>query len=69
MFLQHVEGLISEILPWHQRQIALTKAFPRKGIVAVVRAPSTENVQQATNLLAQALSRQADLFLAVDTAR
>jgi hypothetical protein len=56
------ESLISEDLPWHQRQIALTKAFPPKGIIAVVRAPSTENAEQATNLLAQALSRHADLF-------
>ncbi|WP_426437422.1 MMPL family transporter [Bradyrhizobium genosp. P] len=60
------EGLISQDLPWHQRQIALSKAFPQKGIIAVVTAPSAENAEQATNLLAQALSRQPDLFPLVE---
>src|SRR5712672_3375137 len=54
-----IEGLISEDLPWHQRQIALSNAFPQKGIIAVVKAPSAENAEQATNALAQALSRQS----------
>lgn len=57
-----IEDLISQDLPWHQRQIALSRAFPQKGIIAVVTAPSAENAEQATNLLARALSRQPDLF-------
>jgi hypothetical protein len=61
-----IQGLISEGLPWHQRQIALTKAFPQKGIIAVVRAPSPESAEQATNALAQALGRQPDLFPSVE---
>jgi hypothetical protein len=61
-----IEGLISQDLPWHQRQIALSRAFPQKGIIAVVTAPSAENAEQATNLLAQALSRQTDLFPSVE---
>ena len=61
-----IEGLISQDVPWHQRQIALSRAFPQKGIIAVVRAPSAENAEQATNLLAQALSRQSDLFPLVE---
>ena len=61
-----IEGLISEDLPWHQRQIALSKAFPQKGIIAVVKAPSAENAEQATNALVQALSRQPDLFPLVE---
>ncbi|HZC96596.1 MAG TPA: MMPL family transporter, partial [Bradyrhizobium sp.] len=61
-----IEGLISQDVPWHQRQIALSRAFPQKGIIAVVTAPSAENAEQATNLLAQALSRQSDLFPLVE---
>ncbi len=61
-----IEGLISENLPWHQHQIALSKAFPQKGIIAVVKAPSAENAEQATNALAQGLSRQPDLFPLVE---
>src|ERR1700726_3380818 len=61
-----IEGLISEDLPWHQRQIALSKAFPEKGIIAVVKAPSAENAEQATNALVRALSRQPDLFPLVE---
>jgi hypothetical protein len=61
-----IEGLISEDLPWHQRQIALSKAFPQKGIIAVVKAPSAENAEQATNALVPALSRQPDLFPLVE---
>jgi hypothetical protein len=35
-----VEALISENLPRHQRQLELSRAFPQKGIVAVVQAPT-----------------------------
>src|SRR5581483_5167744 len=61
-----IEGLISQDLPWHQRQIALSRAFPQKGIIAVVTAPSAESAEQATSLLAQALSRQSDFFPLVE---
>jgi hopanoid biosynthesis associated RND transporter like protein HpnN len=61
-----IEGLISEDLPWHQRQLALSKAFPQKGIIAVVKAPTAENAEQATNTLAQTLSRNPDLFPVVE---
>ncbi|OSJ30410.1 hopanoid biosynthesis-associated RND transporter HpnN [Bradyrhizobium japonicum] len=61
-----IESLISQDLPWHQRQIALFRAFPEKGITAVVTAPSAENAEQATNLLAQTLSQQPDLFPLVE---
>lgn len=60
------ERLISENIPWHQRQQALAKAFPEKGIIAVVKAPSAENAEQATNALAQRLARQSDLFPVVE---
>jgi hopanoid biosynthesis associated RND transporter like protein HpnN len=61
-----VEGLISHDLPWHQRQSEMTRAFPQKGILAVVRASTPENTELATNALAQALSKSRDLFPLVE---
>jgi uncharacterized protein len=60
-----VEALISQSLPWHQRQLAIADAFPQNGISAVIRAPTAENTEQATNALSQQLSKQPDLFRAV----
>src|ERR1700694_4680859 len=59
-----IEGLISQNLPWRQRELELSKAFPKKGIVVVVKATTPENAEQATNTLAQALSKNPDLFTA-----
>src|SRR5882757_9351974 len=61
-----VEGLISEDLPWRQRELALSKAFPKKEILAVVKATTPENAERATNALAQALSKNPDLFPTVE---
>jgi hopanoid biosynthesis associated RND transporter like protein HpnN len=61
-----VEALISETLPWHQRQIALSKAFGQQGIAAVVTAQTPENAEKATNLLAHALAQNPDLFRVVE---
>ena len=33
-----IEGLISQNLPWRQRELKLSKAFPKKGIMVVVKA-------------------------------
>jgi hypothetical protein len=52
-----VEALISQSLPWHQRQLAFAKAFPQSGIAAVISAPTAENAEQATNALAQRLAK------------
>src|ERR1700749_348816 len=57
-----VEGLISQNLPWHERQLQLTNAFPQTAISAVVSAPTPENAESATNELAQALARKPNLF-------
>jgi hopanoid biosynthesis associated RND transporter like protein HpnN len=57
-----VEGLISENLPWHQRQIEMSDAFPQKGIAVVVNAPTPENAERATNALAQQLAKNKELF-------
>jgi uncharacterized protein len=61
-----IEGLISEDLPWHQRQLELSRAFPKKGILAVVKAPTAEAAGQATIALAQVLSTNHRLFPAVE---
>jgi hopanoid biosynthesis associated RND transporter like protein HpnN len=60
-----VEALISQTLPWHQRQLAFAKAFPENGISAVVSAPTAENAEQATNALARELSKRSNLFRTV----
>jgi uncharacterized protein len=61
-----LEGLISQNLPWHQREFELDKAFPKKGILVVVKAPTPEGAEQATKALAQALSRDHELFPVVE---
>jgi uncharacterized protein len=57
-----VQGLISESVPWHRRQLELSEAFRQKGILVVVKAPTPENAEQATNALAQSLARQPNMF-------
>ena len=57
-----IEGLISEKLPWHERQVQLSQAFPQRGISAVVNAPTPENAEIATNELSRALAKNPNLF-------
>jgi hypothetical protein len=57
-----VEGLISQNLPWHRRQLEMSKAFPQNGISVVVKAATSENAELATNALAQRLSKNRNLF-------
>lgn len=57
-----VENLVSQDLPWHQRQAELAQSFPQKGISVVVRAPTAENADMATDRLAQELKANPDLF-------
>ena len=61
-----IEGLISQDLPWRQRELELSKTFPKKGILAVVKATTPENAERATNVLAQALLKNPDLFPTVE---
>jgi uncharacterized protein len=56
------DALISQDLPWHQRQLALSEAFPQRGISVVVTAPTPENVDDATGALASSLAKQKNLF-------
>jgi uncharacterized protein len=57
-----VEGLISRHLPWHARQLQLSRDFPQNGISAVVRAPTAENAEQAANEFARTLAKNPKLF-------
>jgi uncharacterized protein len=57
-----VEGLISQDIPWHRRQLELAEAFPQKGIAVVVKAPTAENAELATSQLAQSLAKKPELF-------
>jgi uncharacterized protein len=61
-----IEGLIAQDLPWHQRELQSLRTFPPKGILVVVKAPTAENAEQATKALAQTLSKNHDLFPAVE---
>lgn len=61
----NTENLISEDLPWRQRQADFSKAFPQKEILVVVTASTPENAEQATNALEKELSKRPDLFQAV----
>jgi hopanoid biosynthesis associated RND transporter like protein HpnN len=57
-----VEALISQNLPWHERQVELNEAFPQRAISVVVTAPTAENAEIATDELAQRLSKDRNLF-------
>src|SRR5262245_53333043 len=57
-----IDGLISQNLPWHERQVQLSQAFPQRGISAVVSAPTAENAEVATNELSRALAKNPNLF-------
>jgi hopanoid biosynthesis associated RND transporter like protein HpnN len=57
-----VERLISNDLPWHQRQVKLTQEFPQEGISAVITAPSPENSERATDELVRTLAKDPKLF-------
>ncbi|WP_407123421.1 MMPL family transporter [Bradyrhizobium sp. STM 3561] len=57
-----IQTLVSQNLPWHQRQVELSKAFPQKGISVVVTATTPENADVATDELAQRLKENPELF-------
>jgi uncharacterized protein len=59
------ENLIAQDLPWCQREVEFSKAFPVKEILVVVTAPTLEEAAQATNALEDELSRRTDLFKSV----
>ena len=61
-----VQGLISQNLPWHQRQVELSEAFPQRGLLVIVKGPTAENAELATNQLARSLSKNLNLFSRVE---
>ncbi|MGX4771105.1 hopanoid transporter HpnN [Bradyrhizobium guangdongense] len=57
-----IQTLVSQNLPWHQRQAELSRAFPQRGISVVVTASTPENAEVAADELAQQLQKTPDLF-------
>ena len=55
-----VNRLISHDLPWRQRELAYSKAFPQgyQVILVVIDAPTSEAASKATSALADALSKR-----------
>src|SRR5260370_41203849 len=54
------QSLLSQGFPWHQRQSALSKAFPQKGISVVVKAATPKNPESATTALNRRLATRSD---------
>jgi len=63
-----INRLISPDLPWRQRELAFSKAFPQgyEVILVVVDAPTSEAATQAATALTGALAGRKDLFRSVD---
>ena len=63
-----INRLISPDLPWRQRELAFSKAFPQgyEVILVVIDAPTSEAATQAATALSGALSGQKNLFRSVD---
>src|SRR6266540_2630389 len=62
-----VNKLISKELPWRQREVAFEKSFPPKEetMLAVIDAPTSELVTQATTALIEKLAVLKDLFRSI----
>lgn len=62
-----VSKLISAELPWRERELAYSQAFPqaKKSILVVVDAPTPELAEEAADRLAQRLSTQPSLFTSI----
>jgi uncharacterized protein len=57
-----VNEMISPKLPWRQRQIDFSTAFPQAQILAVVEAPTPELLELATSELVQGLAARRDVI-------
>src|ERR1043165_997653 len=59
-----INTLISQDLPWRQRELAFEKAFPQhlRSILIVVDAPTPELTTAATAVLAERLQANTELF-------
>jgi uncharacterized protein len=62
-----INKLISNDIPWRQREAAFEKAFPQfELIVAVIDAPTPELADAATQALAERLATQPNLFHGIE---
>jgi uncharacterized protein len=61
----NINRLISDRVPWTQRQGAFESEFPQWGIIAVVEAPTPELTSQATTKLMETLANRPDLVRAI----
>src|SRR4051812_24702635 len=59
-----INTLISQDLPWRQREMAFERAFPQhlRSILIVVDAPTPELATEATSALAERLRNNKELF-------
>ena len=60
-----VNKLLSSDLPWKKRAAQYVAAFPERGIVVVLEAPTPELADDAASRLSEALEARQDLFEAV----
>src|ERR1051325_8418895 len=62
-----INTLISQDLPWRQRELAFEKAFPQhlRSILIVVDGPTPELTSEATNALVERLQNNKELFESV----
>src|SRR3989440_2225364 len=62
-----INTLISQDLPWRQRELAFERAFPQhlRSILVVLDAPTPELATQATTALVERLTANHDLFESV----
>ncbi len=63
----NMAALISNDIPWREREAALEKAFPHfQTIAAVINAPTPELADEATTALRERLSQQKTTFLSIE---
>ena len=57
-----INQMISPDLPWRQREASFKAAFPQRGVLAVVDAPTPELAELATSSLVEALAKRSDVI-------
>jgi predicted RND superfamily exporter protein len=61
-----VNKLLSSDLPWKKHAAQYAAAFPERGLVVVLEAPTPELADDAASRLSEALKARGDLFAAVN---
>jgi uncharacterized protein len=61
-----VNKLLSSDLPWKKQAAQYAAAFPERGLVVVLEAPTPELADDAASRLSEALKARRDLFAAVN---